>query len=166
MRIVAPIPRQGGPRIPQNPIFLKNRKKSSKRKNSKNVQRYAKISNIPFDQRSLIHPEVWFSTCFVRQNQQKKKTFFARRFQTTTKQKCSNLRSLLSITFPQGFRISKKFGPPTSGSGGKKTFKRYLKSEQTHTRTDGHFDLQKASAQRADALKTFDESCNWMLIEP
>ena len=44
---------------------------------------------------------------------------------------------LLSITFPQGFRISKNIGHPTSGSGGKKTVKRYLKSEQTdrHTHT-------------------------------
>ena len=29
--------------------------------------------------------------------------------------------TLLSITFPQGFRISKNIGHPTSGSGGKKT---------------------------------------------
>ena len=40
-------------------------------------------------------------------------------------------------------------------SGGKKTFKRYLKSEhtdrRTHGHTDGHLDLLKASA---DALKT------------
>ena len=49
-----------------------------------------------------------------------------------------NLRPLLSITFPQGFRISKNIGHPTTESGGKKTFKRYLKSEHTHTdrRTD------------------------------
>ena len=49
------------------------------------------------------------------------------------------MRPLLSTTFPQGFRISKNIGHPTSVSGGKKTFKRYLKSEhtntQTHTRT-------------------------------
>ena len=57
--------------------------------------------------------------------------------------KCSNPRQLLSITFPQVFRISKIFGHPTLGSGGKKTFKRYLKSEQTetHGQTHGHFDL-------------------------
>ena len=91
------------------------------------------------------------------------------------------MRPLLSIAFPQGFRISKhrenrktlpfeillscqyvkvvftknvqigehffplllpkdskslkKIGHPTSGSGGKKTFKRYLKSEQTDRHT-------------------------------
>ena len=135
------------------------RKKSSKTQKLKNVQGYAKISDTPFDQRSLIHREAWFPPCFVRQNQQQ--FFFARRFLTIFEQKCSNLRPLLSITFPQGFRISKNIGHPTSGSGGTKTFKRYLKSEHTHTRTDrqtdrqtdGHFDLQKASAQRADALK-------------
>ena len=73
------------------------------------------------------------------------------RFKTTSKQKCSNLRTLLFITFPQGFRISKNIGHPTFGSGGKKTFKRYLKSEhtdrRTDRRTDGNFN------QRADALK-------------
>ena len=191
MRIVAPITQEGGPRIPQNPIFLKKRKKSSKtqklkniqkyakisdtlfdqrslihreawfpggpripknpfffkRKKSsetqklKNVQRYAKISDTPFDQKSLIRREAWFPPCFVRQNQQKK-TFFARRFQTTSKQKCSNVRPLLSITFPQRFRISKNIGHPTSGSGGKKTVKRYLKSEQTDKQTDKHTDGQ------------------------
>ena len=108
----------------------------------KNVQRYAKISNTPFDQRSLIHREAWFPPCFVRQNQQKKKkTFFARRVQTTFKQKCSNLRPLLSITFPQGFRIFKNIGHLTSGNWGKKTFKRYLKSEHTDGQTHGQTDI-------------------------
>ena len=38
--------------------------------------------------------------------------------------------------FPKdSFGMSKFFGHPTSGSGGKKTFKWYLKSEQTDTRT-------------------------------
>ena len=49
--------------------------------------------------------------------------------------KYSNLRPLLSTTFPRGFRISKNFGHPTSGSGGKKTCKRYLQSEQTDVQT-------------------------------
>ena len=138
----------------RKPKFFEKRKKSSKTQKLKNIQRYAKISDIPFDQRPLIHREAWFPPCFVRQNQQKNKLFFARRFQTTSKQKCLNVTPLLSITFPQGFRISKNIGHPTSGSGGKKTVKRYLKGEQTHKQTDGHFDLQKASAQRADALKT------------
>ena len=44
-----------------------------------------------------------------------------RRFYTLYELKYSNLRPLLSITFPQGFRKSKKFGHLTSGSGGKKT---------------------------------------------
>ena len=59
----------------------------------------------------------------VRQNSPKNNFCFARRFYTLYEQKCSNLRPLLSITFPQGFRISKKFGHWTSGSGGKETFK-------------------------------------------
>ena len=157
------------PRIPKNPIFLKNGKKSSKMQKLKNVQRYGKISDTPFDQRSLIHREAWFpggpripkNPIFLKNGKNLPKRSAAQRFQTTFKQKCSNIRPLLSITFPQGFRISKNIGHPTSGSGGKKTVKRYLKSEQTktqtdgqtNTQTDGHFNLQKASAQRADALK-------------
>ena len=103
---------------------------------------------MPLYQRTLIHREAWFPPCFVRQNQQKNIFFFilffffARRFQTTFKQKCSNLRPLLCITFPQGFRISKNIGHLTSGSGGKKTFKRYLKSEYTDGQTDGQTDKQ------------------------
>ena len=73
----------------------------------------------------------------------------AQRFLTIFKQKCSYLRPLLSISFPQGFRISKNIGHPTLGNGGKKTLKRYLKSEQTDKqtdrqtdgKTDGQFDL-------------------------
>ena len=153
MWIVAPIPQQGGPRIPKNPIFLKNAKNHPK---LKNIQRYAKISDMLFDQRSLIHWEAWFPTCFVRQNQQKK-TFFCAAILDHFQTKNSNLRPHLSITFPQGFRISKNIGHPTSGSGGKKAVKRYLKSEHTNTQTHGHFDLQKASAQRVDALKIYQK---------
>ena len=65
-----------------------------------------------------------------------------RRFQTIFKQKCPYLRPLLSITFPQGLRISKNIGHPTSGSGGEKTVKRYLKSEHTDGHTDGQPDRQ------------------------
>ena len=52
--------------------FFENLKKSSKTQKLKIVKRYAKISDTPFDQRSLIHLEAWFPPCFVRQNQQKK----------------------------------------------------------------------------------------------
>ena len=61
----------------------------------------------------------------------------ARPFVTTSKQK---MRTLLTITFPQGFCISKTIGQPTLRRGGKKTFKRYLKSEQTDRQTDGQAD--------------------------
>ena len=71
-----------------------------------------------------------------------KTKIFARRFYTIFKQKCSNLRPLFSITFPQGFWISKNIGHTTSGSGGKKTFKQYLKSEHTDGQTDGQTDRQ------------------------
>ena len=59
----------GGPRIPKNPFFFEKWKKPSKKQKLKNVWRYAKISDTPFDQRSLIHREAWFPPCFVRQNE-------------------------------------------------------------------------------------------------
>ena len=40
------------------------------------------------------------------------------------------LDHFLPLLFPQGFRISKHIGHPTSGSGDKRTVKRYLKSEK------------------------------------
>ena len=159
----------GGPRIPKNPIFLKNGKTHPKRKNSKKVQRYAKISDTAFDQRSLIHRQAWFpggpripqNQIFLKnrkiiqnvktqkrldicQNQRytlqpvvsnpsesvvstmfckaksAKKTFFARQFLSIFKQKCSNLRPLLSTTFPQGFQISKKYWTSNFGKWGQK----------------------------------------------
>ena len=66
--------------------------------------------------------------------------------------KCSNLRLLLSITFPQGFRISKNIGHPTSGSEGKKTFKRYLKSEQTDGQTHRQTDISTSRKHRPRGL--------------
>ena len=135
MRIVAPMPQESGPRIPipRKPDFLEKRKKSSKTQKLKNVQKDAKISNTPFDQRSLIHREAWFLPCFVRQNQQKK-LFFARQFQTTSKQKRFKCQTTSFHNF------SPRILNLTSGSGGKKMFKRYLKSEQTDKQTDKHTD--------------------------
>ena len=59
----------------QKPNIFEKRKKSSKMQKLKHVYRYAKISDIPFDKRSLIHREAWFPPCFVRHNQQKKQNF-------------------------------------------------------------------------------------------
>ena len=69
-----------------------------------------------------------------------KKTFSPRRFYILYKQEFLNLRSLLSITFPPRITNLSKFGHPISGSGGKKTVKQYLKSEQTHRQTDRQTD--------------------------
>ena len=91
-----------------------------------------------------------------RQNQQKNNFFFSGDFRPLPNKNVQ----MLDHFFP--FRISKNIGHPTSGSGGKKTVKWYLKSEQKDKQkdkhTDGHFDLQKASAQRADALKMEQEN--------
>ena len=58
MRIVAPT--VGWTKNTQKPDFLKKRKKSSKMRKLKNIYKYAKISDTPFDHRSLIHREELF----------------------------------------------------------------------------------------------------------
>ena len=68
MRIVVLMPQEGGPIIPKNLIFLKNgEKKTPKMQKIRNVLKIDKISDTPFDQRSLIHREPWFPPCFVGQ---------------------------------------------------------------------------------------------------
>ena len=47
MRIVAPIPQKGGPRIPINPKFLKNGKNHPKRKNSETSRDMPKLAIYP-----------------------------------------------------------------------------------------------------------------------
>ena len=46
----------------------------------------------------------------------------------------------LSLILPKDSKSIKNIGHPTLGSGGKKTFKRYLKSEHTDRQADGHMD--------------------------
>ena len=86
-----------------------------------------------------------------------------RQFYTHCEPKFSNLRPLLSITFPKGFQKSKKkfghwtlgralnrlrntdtifFKHPTLGNGGKKTLKWYLKNEHNQTHTDTHVGIK------------------------
>ena len=91
-------------------------------------------------------------------------TFLQGRFETILEEKCSNLRPFLFITFPQGLRIFKNFGHPTLGSGGKKVFKRYLKSEQTHTRT---FRLiESIGRPEGQCFERADDSSTVLLFSP
>ena len=71
----------------------------------------------------------------------REKLFLSRRFYILYEQEFLNLRPLLSITFPQGFKKFKKFGHWTSGSGDKKTVKRSEKVWQTNRQTDTHTDI-------------------------
>ena len=103
-------------------------------KTQKHLEICQKKSYMPFDQRSLIHREAWFPPSFVRQNQQKKKKNSLEildHFQTKNIQ-------IRGHFFP--FLFPKDSEYQTSGSGGKKTFKRYLKSEHTDGQTDRQTD--------------------------
>ena len=95
----------------------------------KNVKRYAKISDMPSNQRSLIHREAWFPPCFVRQNQQKK----------TFKQKCSNLRPLLNIFSPKDSESLKILDMRLQEVGAKR---RLNGTSKVNTQTDGQTDRQ------------------------
>ena len=57
------------------------------------------------------------------------KLFFLRGNFTPFNSKIFQIWDHFFITFHQGFQVSKIFGHPTLGSGGKKMFKLYLKSE-------------------------------------
>ena len=83
-----------GPRIPRNLIFFfEKQKQSSRTQKLKNVQKYANISETPFNH---LQPEVSnpsgsvVSTMFLVQNQPKKTS--VRRFQTTAKQTLRELQ--------------------------------------------------------------------------
>ena len=52
------------------------------------------------------------------------------------------LDRFFALLFPKESESQKKNEHLTSGSGGKKTVKRYLKSEQTDGQTDGQTDKQ------------------------
>ena len=147
---------------PEIHFFRKTEKIIKRCKNLKKVQKYAKISHTSFDQRPLIHQEAYFLPCYVRQNQQKK-LFLVLQFQTTSKQKSSILSPLLSITFPQGFQIITIIGHTTSGSGGKKTLKRYLKYEHTDGQTDRQTDISTYRKQRPES-QCFEETPNYPLF--
>ena len=71
----------------QKPNFLKNKKNHPKRKKLKNVWKYAKINNMPFDQRSLIHQETWFPGGPRRP----KNPFFLKNGKITKNKKNSNM---------------------------------------------------------------------------
>ena len=186
-----------------------------------NVQRYAKIRNTPFDQRSLIHREAWFPPCFVRQNQQQKKNFYLRSdFRPLPNKNVQMLDHFFSLFFPKDSESLKLLDirlrevgakRPVNGTSKLKKSEKKKKNcaaildnfqtkmfisettsfhyfspripnlkkildirlrevgakrplngtskvnrhtdRRTDTQTDRHFDLQKASAQRADALK-------------
>ena len=152
MRIVAPMPQEAGPRQNQQKInFFARRFQTTSKQKCSNVR---PLLSITFPQgfrisKNIGHPTLGkggkktLKRYLKSEENEEKILFFARRFQTIFKQKCSYLRPLLSITFLQGFRISKNIGHPTSGSGGKKNVKRYLKSEHTDRQTDRRTDKRR-----------------------
>ena len=118
-----------------------------------------KLAIRPLDQRSLIHLEAWFPPCFVRQNQQKKKkTFFARDFRPLPNKNVQMLDHFFPLLFPKYSESLQIFYIRLWEVGAKRplngTSKVNIQTDRrTNTQTDGHFDLQKASAQRVDAVK-------------
>ena len=72
-----------------------------------------------------------------------KNLFSQRQFYTIFEQMFSNLRPLLSITFPLKFQKSKKFGHWTSGSEGKKTVIRSEKHRYQEKSCSVRQNLQK-----------------------
>ena len=65
----------GWSKNPPKPNFFEIRKKSPKTQKLRNVQKYDKNSDTPFDQRFLIHREAWFPPCFVGQRKHQNQIF-------------------------------------------------------------------------------------------
>ena len=82
------------------------------------------------------------------------KLFFCAAILDHFQAKNSNLRPLVSITFPQEFQISIKFGHWTLGSGCKKTFKQSEKKW-----TDRHRDSMTESASGPIQWKSCKSPC-------
>ena len=151
MRIVAPMPQEGGPRQNQQKknFFLRGDLRPLPNKNVQMLDHFFPFL-FPKDSESLKIldirlPEVGAKrplngTSKVKKMRKKKK--FARRFQTIFKQKFLYLRPLLSRTIPQGFRISKNIGHLTSGSGGKQTVKKDRKPKKTKKSEKENFFLR------------------------
>ena len=85
------------------------------------MQKYARaikgMLNTPVQEETVV-VYIWYGILLVLSRIRETRNL------STDVQKFLNLRPLLSITFPQVFRKSKKFGHWTLESGGKKTFKR------------------------------------------
>ena len=82
---------------------------------------------------------------FCKAKSATKKTFFLRGdLRSLSNKNVQMLDHFFALLFPKDSKSLKNIGHPTLGKRGKKTFKRYLKSEQTdgetHGQTDGHTD--------------------------
>ena len=108
--------------------------------------------------RQRISRPIWIAapipkkSCSVRQNLPKNKLFFCAAILHSSLVKVFKYETTSFHYFSQGLQISKKNGHTTLGSGAKKMFKWYLKSEPTDTRTDGRTDT------RTD-ISTYRKNC-------
>ena len=107
----------------------------------KNVYRYDKLSDMPFDQRSLIHREAWFPPCFVRQNQQKKHFYLRGDFWQFSNKNVQMLDHFFQLLFPKDSESLKILDIPLCEVGAKRRLNGTSKVN-THTdkQTDGQTD--------------------------
>ena len=99
----------------------------------------AKISDTPFDQRSLIHLEAWFPPCFERQNQQKKN-------RPLPNKNVQMLDHFFPLLFPKDSESLNIFDIQLLEVGAKRPLNGTSKVNrqtdgQTNTQTDGHFNF-------------------------
>ena len=78
--------------------FFDKRKRSPKTQKLRNVQKYDKISDTPFDQRSLIHQEAWFPPCFVGQIIPRNPIIIEKRKKSSKLQKLKNVQKYDQIS--------------------------------------------------------------------
>ena len=76
------------------PNLFEKQKKSFKTQKLKNVYKYAKTSDMPFDQRSLIHREAWFPPGFVGQRIPQNPIYLKKKKQKTSSKTEKNAKNV------------------------------------------------------------------------
>ena len=131
MGIKAPIPKN----LASKPKFVKNQTFFARQFYTLYEQKYSNLRPLP----SISFPQGFGkSKKFV-----KKKLFCRIDFILFVSKNIQILEHFFPLLFLKNSESLKNLGHPTSGNRGKKTFGRYLKSEQTHGHTDGHSQMHE-----------------------
>ena len=140
------------------------------RKTEKIIQSAKTLKRLEICQRSLIHLEAWFPTCFVGQNQHTKKLFLRGDFRPLPNKNVQMLDHFLPLFFPKDSESLKILDIQLGEVGAKKPLNGTSKvNRQTHRRTDKHTDrrtfrlIERIGPERRcfEKIKTNKQTIKW-----